>query len=285
MPSEWFECTLEVPADHSEAVGNFLIESGAPGLQTDDVDAVARLTAYFSTAPPIAALLRFCASIGCALTNEDVAVRRVPAEDWAENWKAHFQPQAVGARLFICPPWAQTPPLGRVAVVIDPGMAFGTGQHATTHGCLVLLEQAVTNRPVSRALDIGTGSGVLAIALVKLGVPEVWAVDNDPNACAIAKTNAVANGVDAAVHVGSGVDAVTGSFDLIAANLFANLLEEMAPRVLGLLRPGGIFICSGFLAADEPRVRRAYEAREMRFVGRHEEQSWATLALQQSREG
>ena len=240
-----------------------------------------RLTVYFSDEPPLDALVRFCTGIGCPLSSTDgIHVRRIPDEDWAENWKAHFQPQAVGTRLYVCPPWNRTPPAGRVAVVIDPGMAFGTGQHATTRGCLLLLERAIGERQVTRALDIGTGSGVLAIALAKLGLTEVWAIDTDASACAIAEANVACNGVEARVRIGSSLDAVPGTFDIVTANLFANLLVELATRLIGLLRPCGVLICSGFLTSDEPRIRSTYESCGLYLARRHEEQSWVTLALQ-----
>jgi ribosomal protein L11 methyltransferase len=282
VPTEWFECSIEVALDYSEDVANFLMENGSPGLQSDDRDGVAFLTAYFSAEAPVAALLRLCADIGCPLSPTAIRVRRLPSEDWAENWKLHFQPEAVGERLYICPPWNCAPPPGRVAVVIVPGMAFGTGQHATTRGCLSFLEATVGQRTVTRALDIGTGSGVLAIALAKLGVAEVWAVDIDPGACTIADENARCNGVSTHVTIRSSVDELTGSFDLVTANLFANLLDELAVRFSGLVRPGGVLICSGFLSADETRVRSTYEAQGLQVIRRYEDESWVTLALQRS---
>jgi len=224
--------------------------------------------------------LKRIASCGLDIGPGKIMLKRIRQEDWAESWKLHFQPQAVGTRLYICPPWNCVAPAGRVSIVIDPGMAFGTGQHATTRSCLLLLERAMDDRGVTRALDVGTGSGVLAIALVKLGVLEVWAIDTDPMACTIAAANAVCNGVETCVHIRSSLDEVSGAFDLVTANLFANLLEEMAVRLVGLLRPGGVLICSGFLNADELRVRKTYEARGLRLVRRHEEQSWVTLTLQ-----
>jgi ribosomal protein L11 methyltransferase len=284
VPSKWFECTVEVANEHSDAVANFLIDSGAPGLQSNERDGGVEIIAYFSRKPPVEALRRFCANIGCPLRDNSgsIRVRQVPHEDWAENWKLHFPPQAVGTRLYICPPWNCVAPTGRVSIILDPGMAFGTGQHATTRGCLLLLERAMNDRAMTRALDVGTGSGVLAIALAKLGLLEVWAIDTDASACTIAEANAVRNGVEACVHTRRRLDEVSGAFDLVTANLFANLLEDMAVRFVGLLRPGGVFICSGFLNADELRIRRTYEARGLRLVRRHEEQSWVTLTLQRS---
>jgi ribosomal protein L11 methyltransferase len=163
-------------------------------------------------------------------------------------------------------------------------MAFGTGQHATTRGCLVLLETIVEHRAVTRALDIGAGSGVLAIAIAKLGVAEVWAIDTDARACAIAQENATCNGVAPQVVIRSSIDEVTSSFDLITANLFANLLDEMAGRCARLLRAAGVMICSGFLTTDESRVRSAYEAQGLHVLHRYEEQSWVALAVQRAAE-
>jgi ribosomal protein L11 methyltransferase len=277
----WFECTVDVPIEHGEVVANFLIETGAPGLQSEEEDGIAHLTAYYSAPPPLDALVRFCQSVGCPLrANDSMGVRRVPHENWAENWKAHFHAQALGERLYICPPWDCAAPAGRVAVVIDPGMAFGTGQHATTRGCLLLLEHALGNRPVARALDVGTGSGVLAIALAKLGLTEVWAVDTDGDACAIAEANAASNEVAACLHIRRGLDEVPGTFDLLCANLFAPLLQELAPKLADRVRPGGVLICSGFLTKDEHQVSSVYEAYGLHLARRLEEDSWVTLALQ-----
>jgi len=281
VPQTWFELTVEVPHPCSEAVANFLIETGSPGLQSEErADAVV-LTAYFASDPPLDAVRRFCTAIGCA-SDYDVSmqVRQVADENWADNWKRHFASLPIGRRLYVCPSWDACAPPGRVAVVIDPGMAFGTGQHASTRGCLELLERRVAAGGVTRALDVGTGSGVLAIALAKLGVGDVCAVDTDPAACAIAAANARQNGVSTAVHVTPSLDAVSGAFELIAANLFANVLQELAPRLTSMLQPSGVVICSGLLTEDEARVYTAYESLGLQRQDRYEENSWVTLALQ-----
>jgi len=279
MPVGWFELTVDVPQECGDAVANFLIENGAPGVQSEDIGARAAVTAHFRDEPPVEALRRYCLDTGC--THADgfsIRTRRIADEDWAHNWKRHFQPQLIGDRLYVCPPWNAIPPPGRLAIVIDPGMAFGTGHHATTRGCLELLERAVGEEEITRALDVGTGSGVLAIALAKLGVSTVWAVDNDPKACAIAVANAATNACSA-IHVSSTLENISGPFDLVTANLFANLLKELAPRLRDLLRPRGILVCSGFLTADEDAVRAAYEAVGFTVVTRREADSWITAAL------
>ncbi|MFI5394661.1 MAG: 50S ribosomal protein L11 methyltransferase [Candidatus Binatia bacterium] len=281
MPAVWFELTVEVSKERSDAVANFLTESGAPGLQVEECGGKVCLVAYYAAAPPLDLLHRFCAGLGSPLETGAVRVRQIAEEDWAQNWKLHFHPQSIGDRLYICPPWDAAAAPNRVAVVIEPGMAFGTGQHGSTRGCLTLLDWAAGRRSIRRALDVGTGSGVLAIALAKLQVPEVWAVDVDQQAVTIAARNAVRNGVEEQIHFTSEIDAVPGTFDLLVANLFANLLEELAGRFTQLLAAAGLLICSGLLTSDEKRVRRPYEVLGFEISKRYEEASWLTLALEQ----
>jgi ribosomal protein L11 methyltransferase len=282
MPAVWFEVTVEVSHELSEAVANFLVESGAPGIQCDEHDSEVSVIAYFSVPPPLEHLRRFCAAIGAPLSETAIRTRKTADEDWAQNWKLHFRPQCIGDRLYVCPPWAATPPPGRMEIVIDPGMAFGTGQHASTRGCLTLLEWALAFQSISRALDLGTGSGVLAITLAKLGVHEVWAIDTDPQALAIARRNAAHNGVDSHLHFAPSLDRAHGPFDLIVANLFAQVLEVLAHRLVGLLAARGILICSGLLCSEEHRVRDGYGARGLEVCKSYEEDGWASLALQRT---
>jgi ribosomal protein L11 methyltransferase len=282
VPAVWFEIAVDIPSQHGEAVANFLIENGAPGIRSEDRGGHTLLVAHFASAPPLDSLRRLCVDLGgdsWAADSMKVCVRRIAEEDWAENWKLHFQPQLVGERLCICPSWASTPPPGRIAVVIDPGMAFGTGHHASTRGCLLLLDSAVRRARITRGLDVGTGSGVLAIAMAKLGVMDVSAVDNDPTARAIAAANATANEVAPNICIAPTLDAVDGTFDLVAANLFANLLHELAPRLARALRASGLLICSGLLTADECALRSRYEALGLQVAERYQDQAWVTLGL------
>ncbi len=282
VPAVWFEITVDVPVQHGEAVANFLIENGAPGIQSEDRGGHTSLIAHFANDPPLDSLRRFCADLGAdssLLSPMRISVRRIAEEDWAENWKLHLRPQLIGERLCICPSWASTPPPGRIAIIIDPGMAFGTGDHASTRGCLLLLESEVRRHRVARALDVGTGSGILAITLAKLGVTDVLAVDNDPTACAIAAANADSNNVSANIRVAATLDAARGTFDLVAANLFANLLCELAPRLASALRRSGLLICSGLLATDERALCSRYDALGLQVDERYEEHTWVTLGL------
>ena len=282
MATQWVEITVTVPLEHGEAVACFLVDHGAPGLRVHEDGASASFIAYYAHDAPLAALRRLCADLAGSVDDPytvRIGSRIVEDQDWAENWKLDFAPQLVGARLYVCPPWHRMPPPGRVAVIIDPGMAFGTGHHPSTRGCLQLLEEIIAMHQVLRALDVGTGSGVLAIALAKLGVADVWAIDNDPNARAISVVNAEVNHVDRALHVAAHAEDVPGTFDVVVANLFVNLLEDFAPQLARWVHPHGTLICSGLLTVDEPRVRSAYDTLGFDGVARLSEDSWVTLAL------
>jgi len=209
----------------------------------------------------------------------NIGTRPIADEDWANNWKLHSRPQLVGERLYICPSWDATAPAGRIPIIIDPGMAFGTGQHASTRGCVRQLERAVVGHPPRRALDVGTGSGVLAISLARLGARDIWAVDIDPTACAVATANAAINGVLAQMHVLSDLGEVLGSFDLIVANLYADLLQTLAQQLATHLSIHGTLIASGMLLPDEGRVQAIYEALGFAVANRDVEESWVTLVF------
>jgi ribosomal protein L11 methyltransferase len=278
----WFEISVEVPTEHADAVSSFLFDQGTAGVEQEDGNTTALLRAYFDGEPPHRALRRFCAQLAggsAAAAPPRINVRRLPDTDWTQRWKQEVQPLTVGTSLYVCPSWNAEPPPGRAAIVIDPGMAFGTGHHATTRACLLLLEEVTRSSRVRRALDFGTGSGILAIALARLGVGEVVAIDNDSTALEIAAANASRNGVLGAVEFTSTLEGVTGPFDLIVANLYSNLLAAEAVRMRDRLAAAGTLICSGFLEEDEPRVRDAYG--RLGFVTRRrvQEGDWVSLAL------
>jgi ribosomal protein L11 methyltransferase len=209
------------------------------------------------------------------------AVAPVPDEDWGEGWKKHFAPLDVG-RVRVRPSWIETPPPpGAVEVVLDPGMAFGTGSHPTTSLCLAALSELLARRPGATVLDVGTGSGILAIAARKLGAARVAANDDDPRAVEVARENARRNG--AAVEVlGAPLEGIAGTFDLVVANILANTLVALAPAVAEKLAPGGIVLLSGILASQEEEVRLAYQARGLEPLPSADRRlgEWSLLALE-----
>lgn len=285
MTTSWTAVIITASPDLADSIGSFLLDHGAPGLMTEDLDAAVRITAHFAGAAPLDAIERYCRAAAEDLpgaAQPDVRTESVAETAWAENWKDHFPPQSIGERLFIHPPWVHDVPNGRHGILIDPGMAFGTGHHASTRGCLVLLERAMAARPAARVFDLGTGSGILAIAAAKLGAPEIWAVDIDPDACRVAAENTAANGVDAAIRILDSWEGVPGTFDIVLANLFAPQLVEFAPRIVAALRPGGVAIGSGLLLDEETAVVRAWTACGLAPHDRYEDERWVTIAYRKA---
>jgi ribosomal protein L11 methyltransferase len=191
-------------------------------------------------------------------------IRPIPREDWAESWKRFFHAEKVSPRVWICPSWEQCAALpDDVVVQIDPGMSFGTGQHATTRGCIVLLDRlARPGRPLSM-IDAGCGSGILAIAAAKLGYARITAFDNDPDAVVIARDNAAINHVADCIdtHVAElGATPQWGPADVIVANILAPVLIEYATTLVAALAPApsARLILSGILQTQAAEVIAAF---------------------------
>ena len=186
--------------------------------------------------------------------------------DWENNWKAFYKPLEIGGRLMVIPDWEEADSRGRVALRLNPGLAFGTGSHATTRLCLTELEKYV--RRGMKMLDLGCGSGILSIAALLLGAESAMACDVDEKAVDIAYENAALNGVDRSrytVRAGdvlgdSGFQKELGSgYDVVAANIVADVIIALAPNVHHLIKKEGVFICSGIIDTRAEEVRSALE--------------------------
>lgn len=213
-----------------------------------------------------------------------LSVKRLKAQDWAESWKRHFKPLAIGSTLLVQPSWSRRRPRpNQSLVVLDPGLSFGTGQHPTTEFCL---HQLVACRPAGRPaslFDLGTGSGILAIAGVKLGYKPVLAVDNDPLAVQAARANAEVNRVSGQLSIRKrDITRTSGSeaFDLICANLTADLLERATDRILNHLKPGGALVVAGVLESQFPQVRRVYEQAGLKLAAHERNCEWRSGRFQ-----
>jgi ribosomal protein L11 methyltransferase len=276
--SSWFEVTVEVPNEIGEVVASLLVDLGSPGLECSDRGGITSLVAYFREMPSFDAVYRLCSGAGGTLECSPlIRSRAIEDQDWAENWKRHFQPLTIGRQLLITPPWNASVSTDRIVIVIEPAMAFGTGQHSTTRGCLELIEEAVAAKQIARALDVGTGSGILGIALARLGVRHVQAIDNDITACHAAAANIERNSVAGSMCVTADWRDVDGTFDLIVANLFTNLLRDLSAELRRRLAPNGSLICSGFLSSDEAAVVDAYSTLHTR--SRRDHDDWTALML------
>jgi ribosomal protein L11 methyltransferase len=211
-----------------------------------------------------------------------LSITRVRKQDWAESWKRHFKPFTVGPQLLIRPSWSQrrTRP-GQRAVVIDPGLSFGTGQHPTTRFCLEQLAAARIPSARQTFLDVGTGSGILAIAAAKLGYWPVRAFDFDPAAVRVAKENARKNRVN--LHLTRGdVTKLARSvlkYDVVCANLTADLLKSCAAKFAGLVKPDGQLVLAGILRTQIFSVRKCFELCGFLTKKSHAEGDWESLLL------
>jgi len=215
--------------------------------------------------------------------------RTVVEEEWANAWKEHFQVTRIGQRLVVKPSWREyTPQAEDIVLELDPGMAFGTGLHPTTQMCLLALEKYV--RGGERVLDLGTGSGILAIAAVKLGAAACLATDIDPVAVEAARANVAANGVQDIVQVERGSPAQlstlhsplsTAKFDLALVNILASIIVELCGQGLGeVVKPGGLAIFAGLIDTQEAEVREALKRAGLVVIERTQEKDWVGLVCQ-----
>jgi ribosomal protein L11 methyltransferase len=212
-------------------------------------------------------------------------VRVLSEKDWAGAWKKHYSVLHVSERIVVVPAWKRFRPRpGQVALRLDPGMAFGTGIHPTTQLCLRALERLL--RPGARVLDLGTGSGILAIAAAKLGCGPILAVDRDPIAVTAARGNIRRNRLSARIEVREGTLVPgMGPYDLILANLLAPVLRELADALAQALAPAGIVIASGVLSEQAGEVTTVLEAAGLRFVEQVGEGDWIALVMTQGAAG
>jgi ribosomal protein L11 methyltransferase len=205
-----------------------------------------------------------------------IVVAQVPEEDWAESWKQFFKPREIGRGFMVKPSWEESTATDRTVIDLDPGQAFGTGEHATTQLCLSMLEEAV--EPGDSVIDIGCGSGILAIAAAKLGA-QVVATEIDPAAAQIAAENAARNGVRIEVLVADGLPAGLAAADVAVSNIVSATLIRLAPAVARLTKEGGIWIASGIIPANLPDVLSAAESAGFSEVSRREEGGWVGVCF------
>ena len=285
MDASW-SLAAEVPAREADKASALLFDAGATGVEEREAGVVPMPGAR-QPAPGNVLLVAFFegreAAVGAARDlGVPAEVERVEARDWGEEWKKGLAPFAVG-RVFLRPSWTNAaPPEGKVEVVLDPGMAFGTGTHPTTALCLGAVDEFLARRPGADVLDVGTGSGLLAIAARKLGAGRVVATDNDPVALRVAGENAGRNA--AALELSAAAPAgIDGSFGLVVANILANVLVELAPELSARLEPGGELVLAGLLAGQEDEVRGAFALRGLEELPARRRGEWTALRFARPR--
>ena len=266
----WYEARVCVPDAQAEDAAVWLVDSGLGGVQTiAHENAQTELVIACETsfcllgdlAPFIANTLL---ELNIRLSQNEIVVTQESHDDWAHAWKAFFKPLQLSTRLWVVPSWEPTPllPEGAQTIVINPGMAFGTGQHATTALCVQALERYLSSDPdVSEKtlLDLGCGTGLLAIAGLKMGISEAWAIDNDPDATRNARENVLLNHVsDRMIVSDENFEQCPRVFDVIVANILAHTLIEMSAEVVAHVAADGIIILSGILESQAQDVVDCY---------------------------
>ncbi len=246
-----------------------LWEAGSTGIvEVEDRNDLARLRAFFDDdARQDQLQARFGGEI-----------RPADNRDWVAFAREYLKPMEIGARLFVIPEWRDDPtPPDRIRIVINAGLAFGTGAHETTRLCLEAIERHL--QPGATMIDVGTGSGILCEAALKLGAGHAYAMDTDPEAVAVAKENFARAGVSVPVFIGSAGAVAADVADLIAANISPAWIAELASDWVRILKPGGIAILSGFEAADVPAVSSALTNAGARITGEFGELEWRMLQI------
>jgi ribosomal protein L11 methyltransferase len=286
VPSSWLQLSLRTDPSALDAVSNFLIERGSPGV----VIKSNVVQAYFPQAEDSAAVRndvqRFMRAIqrtGAKVGENDLRWRILKDRNWNSAWRRFFHPQRVGQKFLITPPWVKPQRIGlRQLIMIEPGMAFGTGTHATTRGCIEYIEKVAASFRGSafNALDVGTGSGILSIALAKLGAQPVLAIDNDPLALKVASENLALNGVEGKVRLSDiNLNRVRKTFSVVVANLTAETILNLARRLETKVSPRGSLILSGIFQAQADAVAARFERSGFTVVRRKRDKEWMTLLL------
>lgn len=284
----WLQLRCDTDAASAEALTDALMEAGALSAGIEDADAGtpeetpqfgepgmdiaaawdhSRIAALFDADADAGAVLAACCT-GLGLPTPPFTLETVEEQNWVQLTQSQFDPIRVSDKLWIVPSWHETPAPDAINLILDPGMAFGTGSHPTTRLCLEWLERYVTAD--CSLLDYGCGSGILAIAAARLGANPVTGVDIDPQAVDAAKANAERNGVSA--HFADSREPIDGQFDILIANILANPLKALAPALAAHVRPGGWLALSGILVEQEEELMAIYSP-------------WFAMAVADRREG
>lgn len=276
---KWIEVIAEfaeAPADWSVYVEIFDRHGCENTLQTDNPPTLGSAVVDVEGSGKVISALESDLRTAGAL---NVTVRELVEENWDENWKQFFHPREVGKRWMIRPTWEEAPPHDRLEIVLDPGQAFGTGDHPTTRMCLELLE--TVDVAGAKVADIGCGSGILSVAAVKMGAASVHAVDIEALSVEVAKENAVLNGVQFDAIAGNGTEALVGQgpFQVVLSNIISATLVQIAPDVADIIDGNGRWIVSGVIPQNWPDVEAAAEREGFILLARLDEDGWVAGAF------
>src|SRR5436853_864194 len=275
----WQLITLAVAREAEEMANALLFDAGTTGIITlEESDVAVKLGAYFDAAANAEEIARDIeagfARAGIRASLMSMAITAVADQDWMQKWKEGFAPIAIGERLVIAPSWKLPDANERIVIQIDPGMAFGTGTHETTRMCLELLEAHWRG---GRMIDVGTGTGILAIAASKLAPhSEIIAIDIDPLAVKVARENIDINQASSTIDIREGQPAeyAGGAFDVVVANLTAEVIIALLSDLIGCMATTGTLILSGILTTLATDVERALKEAGLSIIERRAAGEW-----------
>lgn len=303
--AEWLEYCLETSSAQLDALTARLTGNGLTGLVVEDEEDFQRFLEenrqYWDYVDEeLVEKMKGAARVRFYVTNdnagekeaegylkgiENVQVTRLPMEeeDWVNGWKKYYQPMEIGARLYVVPEWMDpVAPEGRVSLILNPGLTFGTGSHPTTQLCLEGVEKYTKDG--DRVLDLGCGSGILSIAAAKLGAKEALGVDIDPKAPDVAYENAALNGIGRETYTVLAGDVLSdgkfrarlaeGGWDLILANIVADVIIPLSAFAGEMLREGGKFLCSGIIDTRAEEVRQELEKNCFKILETRSRKGW-----------
>ena len=309
MEPVWLEVTVETTGPGLETLAARLTMNGANGLVIEDEEDfrtfLEQNRQYWDYVDDqLLERMKGAARVKFYVTDDDHGRRQLEAwmagidapyttarlreEDWATSWQKYYKPMPVGEGLYIVPEWekGEAVPAGRAPLYLNPGLIFGTGSHASTRLCLEGVEQYV--RPGGKVLDLGCGSGILSIAALLLGAGEAVGVDIDPKAVGVAYENAAMNGIGRdryTVRAGDvlsdralAAELARNRYQLVLANIVADVIIPLSAQVPELLAPGGVFLCSGIIDTRSAEVLAALKGRGLRVLEKRERDGWVAFA-------
>jgi ribosomal protein L11 methyltransferase len=290
----WLVVELHISRGFGETISNFLIEQGSPGIEElNGGQEWERLRTYFPqdgkekrVLHSLRQYLKSLQKISPEISRVEIKTTVIPEQDWGENWKRFFKPVQVTSKFVVKPPWSKIRlEKGKVSIDITPGMAFGTGTHATTILCIQALEKRLKKRGLS-VLDVGTGSGILSIIAAKLGVKEVWGIDIDGVAVENARENVEKNDVSDIVKIRKGsIGDLHKKFNVIVANIDLKSLRRMRRPLLNHLKVQGFLILSGILEGEKDRLLQHFmETGLLQWEKDTQEGEWVCLTLKKKKE-
>ncbi len=276
----YYEFTINIEEPYRDVLIRRLMNEGCLGV----IDQNESFVAYFPDTIDIVAItedlsiLKFLLGKSGQTSGLTFRHKLIPDQDWNESWKKGFHAIDVGTQFTILPPW-ESGSAGRINLFIDPAMAFGTGHHETTRSCLVLVEKYASRGDRRSFLDVGTGTGILAIAAAKLGYRRVVGVDTDILAVDAARLNIVLNHTPAIDIREGSISNLDETYDFITANIISGVLIEIAPSIAAHLKPGGIAVLSGILAEQAEEVIEAMSQAGLTIVEHYPDGKWVSLAV------